>query len=257
MAGPLSTDDGSGPSNFDSLEARIVHTDRDHDREVRTSIRPTKAQLTQIEKIKNAIGTNKVEIHVRAYNAGLSELRTIDFVDRSTELRALNNAINDFVASSGKYWAAAGEKISRFGEYGVELGLPADATLLEPDAISVQDSVVSEVRDRLLDDMSITGSAHRHIITIGLSESQYSRGVIEERRDSYIQDFDDALTDSRELCEERIALGINGLYPIIESEGIGKENYQTLVEVSDLMKTEHITTIDAFVGMVEDNCEIR
>jgi len=256
MADPLSTDDGEGQSDFDSLEERIVYTERDKEREVRTSVRLAHCHYSQMDRIQRELGTNKVEILNRAYNAGLSELRQIEFVERSNSILDLSNKIGYFVESDFKYWNNGGADMKRHGNYKIDMREDYECLLEQPEKISIQDSVLSEVRDRIEDIMMIKPGVHRPIITVGLSTSGMSTNIIESNAENVLVSFDDALSESRQKMEAQISSGLARLYPVLESEGIDEEHLNILKEVIGLMETEYSRSMRMAVDSIEENCDV-
>jgi hypothetical protein len=250
MTDPLSTDDGEGKSDFESLEERIVYTERDKENEVRTSARLADYQVSVIDKINRSLGTNKVEVTTRAYNAGLSELRQIDFVDRTDDILRLNDIIVDFVQDNAEYWDEIGDDVVRYDNYSVSVD-ESDVELEdEPSKLTVKDSVLSEVKHRLDDIVMLKSGLHRPLIGIGLSTSEYSTVVCDRFAEQYIEYFDDVIRESRALQEKHIATGIPGLYHIFREEGIEEKHYEILQESVELMNTEYKDTMGEIVDFI-------
>jgi hypothetical protein len=257
MAKPLSTGDGESQDGFDSLEERIVYTEREKDREIRTSVRLANIHYSQMDIIQMELGTNKVEILARAYNAGLSELRSINFVERSDSLLDMVNALNQFSASREKYWEMAGSEEQRYQSYEVEIKESYVDSLNDPDHIPIRDSVLSEVRDRMIDVMMIKPGVHRPIVTVGLSTSDNSFPVLENYAEETICSFDDAIEESRKMCEKNMANLLSSLYPIFDSDGIEEGDLDIIKNAVGFMETEYQSSVNASIEQIERNCDVR
>jgi hypothetical protein len=257
MTSPLSTDDGDDGNDFDSLEERIVYTERDKEREVRTSVRLNKIHLSQMDQIQVNLGTNKVEIMNRAYSAGLSKLREINFVERSDSLLDMTNKVNEFLASDREYWSKAGLDSVRYDGYEIEVGNSCPSDLQEPMALLVKDSVLSEVNTRIMDSMVIKGGVHRGILTIGLSTSENCYGTLAEFAEENIENFDNALTQSRCEAEEQFTSALTRLGPHIVEEGVEEEKLELLREVRELMQTDMEWQMTKWIEAIEEDADVR
>lgn len=250
MPSPLSTDDGDSGNDFDSLEERIVYTERDKEREVRTTVRLAKAHISQLDMIQRELGTNKVEVLTRAYNAGLSELRQIDFVERCNSILDLSNKIGRFANSNMVYYNNGGSDMHRYESYEVEVEEDFEELVEGPVHISIKDSVLSEVKNRLKDVVMIRSGYHRPILTVGLSTSEISTGVIEENAENVIDAFDNAIIESRRRQEREIVTSLPALYPEFSENGIEQKHYEILEESAEMMETEHKETMEELVGFI-------
>lgn len=256
MADPLSTDDGEGKSDFESLEERIVYTERDKEEETRTSVRLNKIHLAQMDQIQRNLGTNKVEIMNRAYVAGLSKMREINFVERSDSLLDFTNKSNEFLTSNQEYWNKAGLDSVRYDNYEIEVGNNCPSNLQKPTALLVKDSVLSEVNTRIMDAMSIEGGVHRGILTIGLSTSENCYDVLSEFSEESLEEFDGALTQSRRQAEEQFTSALTRVGPHIVEEGIEEEELELLKEIRGLMQTEMKWSLGNWIQGVENDSDI-
>ena len=256
MSKPLSTDDGENEATFDSLEERIVYTERDKDQETITSVRLPNSHYRQMDMIQRELGTNKIEILARAYNAGLSELRDIDFVERSDEILDMTNTIAQVTTTKKKYWEKSGSDMQRYQSYEIDIKENYTSQLNDPEHLPIKDSVLSEVKNRLMDVVMIKPGVHRPIITVGLSTSENSIGIIEKDAKQIISSFDDALEESRAMCENNMASCLPTLYPVFKSEGIDEKHLELIKESAEFMKTENKSPFELYIRQIEENCDV-
>jgi hypothetical protein len=256
MTSPLSTDDGDDGNDFDSLEERIVYTERDKEREVRTTVRVSRRQERLVEKIQIELGTNKIEVLTRAYNAGLSKLREIEFKERSDDLLRLSVAMSDLVADSREYDLLIGNDFHRIDNYEITVEENYDRLVESPVEVYVKDSVISEVKDRLMGRMMIKPGIHRPIICLGLSTSQHAGDVFVGDAKTLLDSFDESLRESRKKQEELIIKSMPKLHNHAVDNGIGKESIDVLRNVEEMMITDYRQSFSRQVDMIEEDADV-
>lgn len=233
------------------LEEYIFKSDRDHDREIRTTIRLWNWQTAQIRVIRNKIGTNFTEVVLRAFSMGLKNLRNRmgDTIEGLSELSARSTYFVQNTLDVPEARSRFDEKVNN-AEF--DLSSNADWKLSEPRGVAFKDSELSEVNDSFIDDLFFGPWIKRVIIGFGLSESKLATETTKDSCNNLANDINRIAEGSRDLVESSIKSFVTSNYPIWESEGIRRKKYNDLIGVKNMMVTEHRETVEYVVEQLED-----
>lgn len=237
MDEPLSSDEGTESNEFSSLEERIVKTERDHDREVSRSLRLTYWQEAQIQMISNKIGTNKVEVCLRAYTEGLREIRE-ELLEDVVDVTNLKNDFYNIVSNSKREGQRLDDIINDV--YSTEIEEDWDRGKLDdPTNVRIRDSVSSESNNKFTDDVMLGSWIHRSLIGIGLGNSEN----VTEKTKREVKRTREGIRKSIKESRREVEVGIKDYISLNvgywSGNGIEKQLLNGLEDIVSRMKTEH------------------
>ncbi len=236
------------------LEEYIFQTARNHDREVRQGIRLWKWQDMQVMVVKDHIGTNKVEVLLRAFSMGLNNLRpkTAENLD----------GLNDIVTTSFYTFGNMHNSMRGVGDFesavlglNYDLNVTSEWELSDSSGAAFRDSELSEVQDSYVTDLFMGSWIKRALIAIGMGESKASTNRTDRNVKKLVDDISRITTEAREDFERELTGIIAYNHQFWKDEGIRKKNYGKLVEIKNMMETDCKNTVEYLLDDLEDSVE--
>jgi hypothetical protein len=235
---------------YGSLEEYIFDTDRNHDREIRSTARLWEWQEAQVQLIKSNIGTNKTEVRLRAFSMGLKSLRegTSEDLDKVGELYiiSIRNIQNMYGDCRG-----VGEFENSINSTEFDLSCSDRWEKTDPISLTLRDSEHSEVRDSYVTDMLFGAWIWRVLIALGLRESKYSTGKTQSLCNEILTEVDQIAYKAKELIEKSMREFVSANYPDWKEDGISKKNYQRVQEMLDYMETDNREMVELVLNDLE------
>lgn len=248
MDDPLSTEDASDTQQFDTLEGMIKYTTRNKDDEIPHTVRLEGWQLSEIDKIKNYLNTNRVEVMVRAYRMGTDIMRglILDDINSIVKMDTVFSHISmNTLHQTNDIDSIIGEALNVEIEFNYESG----NGLSDPIHARLDRSYFSEVENTFVVDARLGGWVHRVIIGLGLSKSSNLAQYSKKHVDNYIDTLVNGVNETRYELEDVIRryINLNTNYWIMN--GIEIETYSGLEEIYTHMETEHKEEVETFLNI--------
>lgn len=248
MDDPLSTEDASDTKQFDTLEGMIKYTGRDKSSEVPHTIRLEGWQMTEIDKIKNYLNTNRVEVLARAYVMGTNDVRE----EVSGDVEDLNKMTGVFrhTSMNTRHQTDDVHRVVRnILDVEIPFGYESGDELRDAIHIRIPESYYSEVCDSYVVDSGFGKWIHRVIVGLGLSYSSNISVISKDHSDKYMEYLIRGINVTRERVEDVIRryVNLNSMYWV--QNGIEIETYSGLEEICKHMETEHKEEVETFLNI--------
>jgi len=242
----------SNHDGFDSLEERIFNTERDHEREVSSGVRLEYWMDSLVNTINGEIGTNKVEVMVRAYTEGLKVLRE-EFKEDSEDIYWISEELDDLIQEfCGDHRYANEIEMTRL-EREVERPNYPNRKYMEPTGVSMKDSERSEVNKFFKDWLGFGGWIHRRVLALGLGNSDYIKPRQEKHCEEDMEKLRKRANDCRNSLENvcRKFAHVNMTHWL--DNGISEDHFEKLKNIRDHMNTESKGELTTVIELLEEN----
>jgi hypothetical protein len=198
---PLSSD-AEEAGEFETLEERIVKTKRDQDNETRVSIRLEAWQVNLSELISMRLGSNKAEIHNRAFVQGVKIIREEIGWSRIDELFTMREIVAVLTTVLIEDLDASADMQSYLHGHTMELNDTPQGELMDSSKVPVQKSVTSELEENFADRMNMKlAQLNRIVIGAGLKTSENAQPQHEHYADEMVSSFKQGVEDAEKLLE--------------------------------------------------------
>lgn len=248
MGDPLSTDDAQETKKYDTLEGMIKYTTRDKSSEVPHTVWLEGWQMTEVDKIKNYLNTNRVEVLARAYVMGTDDVRE----NLSEDVEDLNKMTGVFRHISMNTMHQT-DDVYRIVRNILEIEIPFDYEsgddLVDVVHVRVPESYYSEVCDDYVVDAGFGGWIHRVILGLGLSHSSNISVLSDNHSQRYMEYLVGGVDKTRERVEDVIRRYVNANTNYWLKNGIEVETYSGLEEILKHMQTDKKEEVETFLSL--------
>jgi hypothetical protein len=233
---PLSSD-AEEAGEFETLEERIVKTEREQENETWLGIRLEAWQLNISEIISVELGSNKSEIYNRAFVEGVRMIRERigwsrikDLFDMRLTLLKLSTG---FIEDRGSSWDLQKD----IHNVELELEHSPQGGLEDPATVPVERSVVSEIEENFADRMGMKKShLFRIAIGAGLSKSQFTSPEHEDYAEEMVSSVLETVSESEEMIERLFYRALCLVAPY--KDEVKSEKMEMINDFIDYMETD-------------------
>jgi len=229
---------GQNGNSYDTLEESIFKTERNHDKEITKGVRLEKWQYGLINTICREIGTNTVEVVLRAYVEGVKEIRD-EFGEDAKDLSTIFMNINRFLEDLKGRREYIEEVEGQIHIEGIKDPRWGERDLREGSTFYLPKSVVSEVNKFYVEWCGFGGWIHRTIIGFGLRKSEFAGQRTKEKFNEEIESIRVSIGEDRKNLERGLAFfcDLNTSYWI--NNGVDDETVEMLEESVSSMDTKY------------------
>jgi len=236
---------------YETLEEYIFQTERDHEKEIRKSIRLRNWQDMQLKIIKNKLGTNAVEVVARSYLMGLSRLRE----DHHDDIEKVSELLTEFLITIGKD-ARNEETLHKIGGKMDRIKLKETTelkdALQDPKSYSIRESAVSEVENNYVDDAFFGPWVHRYVATLGFLDSE----MVTERTECKMSSFSSSVSNTMDEAGDEIESLVMDYISMSQGHwvenGMTRGMFESLGDVVAMMETDRKETCEMLLERSED-----
>lgn len=241
----------SGNTKFRTLEEYMMRTDREGEDEVRSTYRMPVWQNEALKTLEDRMGTRISFVCNRAYNYGLTILRS-NLRGFVKETAALRNQFVDVAGNMRRGNDRFGEALGRLDDISIDIRHRFDYdTISSGVSAPLKASVYSEVRSEYVRQAFLGDWVHKYIIAIAMIESETIPTYITQKAKRVL----DVLLDEAKKCrvevEEVIYDFVNASMVSWMQEGIYERSYEGFVEIVGEMKTDRAEEVMGMLDMLD------